>query len=174
MNADHCRWGEGGTCAFCECKQRGDSSSYTNNWPDHVARLWTDVWFLHPALLLSHTQVIPNSLYLLFPSLFPLAGSRGPRWKRWYPRPAWTAWTSRPPWTPRPRWSKLFFLHTASGWVCLSYVLVFVKREKKKKKKTGREVRTGCVKLPVWGQWVKGWRAYCITEGGQRFSRGLF
>lgn len=40
---------------------------------------------------------------------------------------------------------------------------------RKFKKKKNRQVRTGCVKLPVWGQWVKVWRAYCITEGEQRF-----
>lgn len=43
---------------------------------------------------------------------------------------------------------------------------VFVKREEKKKKKTGREVRTGCVKLPVWGS--VGQRMAGILHHGRR------
>lgn len=129
-------WG-GGTCAFCECKQRRLVIIHKQlSWPR--GQIANRRVIFAPALLVSYTQVIPNSLYFpFFPSLFRLAGSRWPRWKRWFPRPAWSAWTSRPPWTPRPRWSKLF-LHTVSGWVCLSYVLVCLWSVRKLKKKTGR------------------------------------
>lgn len=123
-----------GTRALCKCKQR-KSIIVHNYWPDHMARLWTDISHCAPALFSPSLFVLAllrwsNSLYFLFPSLFQLAGSCWPPWKRWYPRPAWTAWTSRPSWTPRPRWSKLF-LHNVSEWIFLLHVFVFVKCERK-------------------------------------------
>lgn len=123
--------GGGGTCAFCECKQRRLIIIHKRlSWPR--GQIVNRRVIFAPALLLSYTQVI----FPFFPLFSRLAGSRWPRWKRWYPRPAWSAWTSRPPWTPRPRWSKLF-LHAVSGWVCLSYVLVCL-WSVRKLKKTGR------------------------------------
>lgn len=161
----------GGTCAFCECKQRRLVIIHKQlSWPR--GQIVNRRVIFAPALLLSYTQVIPNSLHFpFFPSLFRLAGSRWPRWKRWFPRPAWSAWTSRPPWTPRPRWSKLF-LHTVSGWVCLSFVLVCLWSVRKfKKKQAGEDGWCNASSLGSMGQSVA-----AILHHGRRakISRRLF
>lgn len=110
--------GGGGTCAFCECKQRTLIIIHKRlSWPR--GQIVNRRVIFAPALLLSYTQVIPNSLYFPFSLSFPDSqGPAGPAGRDGIPGQPGVPGPPGPPGPPGLGGVSCFCMQYLGGFVC--------------------------------------------------------
>lgn len=147
----------GGTRAFCECKQRRLIIIHKRlSWPR--GQIVNRRVIFAPTLLLSYTQVIPNSLYFPFSLSFPDSqGPAGPAGRDGIPGQPGVPGPPGPPGPPGLGGVSCFCIQYLGGFV-LSYVLVCLwsVRKFKKKKQAGEGGLCKASSLGSMGQSVAG------------------